>query len=91
MNSIEAAKKAMKDNEEHLKVLRSEEEATRRWIVDIETSIERIKKSLKDFEEALQQRNNELEAIKDEKFVVLVENAALIVFIAQGGGPDMLD
>ena len=91
MNSVKAAKKSIKENEERLEFLCNEEEAYRRWIVDIERDIEKTKKALETFEKNLQQRNNDLEEIKSEKVAIRIENLELKLLIAESSGLNMLD
>ena len=91
MNSIEAAKLKKKENEDAIILLRKEEVSIRRWMKELEEKIETMKKSLADLESSLEQRKAYLAEVQDEKFVLLVDQQALSLFIADGGGLDMFN
>ena len=77
MNSVEIAKKLIKENEEVLA-------NNLKWI-------DRYEKRKKDLEKSLFTVNEQIIEIRNENKEYLVDNLALKTFIAEGGGLDMLD
>jgi len=84
MNSIEAAKKKIEENNESIKLLRSEAKYIRERIADYKTKIEVLEQSISAEEDKLREST-------DERFALLVDNLALKTFVADGGGLDMFD
>jgi len=91
MNSIEIAKKLIEENDTIIEDYRSRETDSRKRIEELEEEIRRQNKALKILESSLAREEEWLAEIQSDKKEYLVDNLALKMLIAEGGGLDMLD
>lgn len=91
MNSIEIAKKLIKENDEIIEDYRRRETASRKRIEELKEKIRRQKEVVTILESSLDREEEWLAGIQNDKKDYLVDNLALKTFIADGGGLDMLD
>lgn len=91
MNSIEIAKKLIKENDKDIEEYRDIEKASRKRIDELQKKIETMRKVLDKLESDLAREEEWLADTKAEKKEYLVDNLALKMFIANGGGLDMFD
>ena len=91
MNSIEIAKKLIEENDKDIEEYRDIETASRKRIGELQKKIETMRKVLDRLESDLAREEQWLADKKAEKKEYLVDNLALKMFIANGGGLDMLD
>lgn len=84
MNSIEIAKKLIEKNDKDIEGFRNAEEIIRKRIAQYKQNIENLQGAIAMAEEDLQR-------MRDQKKECQVDNLALKVFIAAGGGQDMFD
>lgn len=91
MNSIEIAKKLIEENDEDIADLRNAETIIQKRIEEYEQDIVACEKRLNILRHALSMAEEDLQRKRDLKKEYLVDNLALKMFIANGGGLDMLD
>lgn len=91
MNSIEIAKKLIKENDDIIEDYRRRETDSRKRIEELEEKIRRQKEVVKILESSLAREEEWLADIQTDKKDYLVDNLALKLLIAEGGGLDMLD
>lgn len=91
MNSIEIAKKLIRENDELIEDYRQDEKDTRERIANLEAEIKSHKEALAKLEDRLASEQSYLNGMSGCKKETLVNNLALKMFIADGGGLDMLD
>lgn len=91
MNSIEIAKKLIEENDTIIEDYRSRETDSRKRIEELEEKIRSQNKALKILESSLAREEAWLAEIQSDKKEYLVDNLALKLLIAEGGGLDMLD
>lgn len=91
MNSIEIAKKLIAENDKDIEEYRDIETASRKRIDELQKKIETMRKVLDRLESDLAHEEQYLADTKAEKKEYLVDNLALKLLIAEGGGLDMLD
>lgn len=91
MNSIEIAKKLIEENDTIIEDYRSRETDSRKRIEELEEKIRSQNKALKILESSLAREEEWLAEIQSDKKEYLVDNLALKLLIAEGGGLDMLD
>lgn len=91
MNSIEIAKKLIEENDTIIEDYRSRETDSRKRIEELEEKIRRQNEALKILESSLAREKEWLAEIQSDKKEYLVDNLALKLLIAEGGGLDMLD
>ena len=89
MNSIEIAKKLIEENDESIEICRESEVEYRRRIAELKQQIKDQKKVLDKLESDLARQEEWLASTQADKKVFLVDNLALKMFIAEGGGLDM--
>jgi predicted nucleic acid-binding Zn-ribbon protein len=82
MNTIEAAKKRIEENNERIHLLAIRERSLQYWINDLENDIWRGKKPFDELKVELQNAMDSLKETYDEEFVLLVDNLALEKLIA---------
>lgn len=91
MNSIEIAKKLVEENDKDIKEFRIAETIIHRRIEEYKKDIERYELLLEVKKRALAMAEEDLQRKRDQTKEYLVDNLALKMFIAEGGGLDMLD
>lgn len=91
MNSIEIAKKLIEENTSDIEDFRHAEEIIRKRIDEYMRDIEKYEKLLEVKKRALAMAEEDLQRKLETKKEYLVDNLALKMFIAEGGGLDMLD
>lgn len=91
MNSIEIAKKLIKENDEIIDDYRRRETDSRKRIEELKENLRRQKEVVTILESGLAREEEWLAEIQADKKEYLVDNLALKLLIAEGGGLDMLD
>lgn len=91
MNSIEIAKKLIKENDDIIEDYRRRETDSRKRIEELKEKIRRQKEVVTILENGLAREEEWLADIQNDKKEYLVDNLALKLLIAEGGGLDMLD
>lgn len=91
MNSIEIAKKLVEENDKDIKEFRIAETIIHRRIEEYKKDIEKYELLLEVKKRALAMAEEDLQRKRDQTKEYLVDNLALKMFIAEGGGLDMLD
>lgn len=91
MNSIEIAKKLVEENDKDIEDLRNAETIIRQRIEEYTSDVEKYEKLLEARKRALAMAEEDLQRKQEMKKEYLVDNLALRMFIANGGGLDMLD
>ena len=91
MNSIEIAKKLIKENDEIIDDYRRRETDSRKRIEELKENLRRQKEVVTILESGLAREEEWLAEIQADKKEYLVDNLALKLLIADGGGLDMLD
>lgn len=91
MNSIEIAKSLIEENDKDIEDLRSAEKAIRQRIEGYKADIDTYEKGINSLRHAITMAEEDLQCKTDLKKQYLVDNLALKLLIAQGGGLDMLD
>lgn len=91
MNSIEIAEKLIKENDEIIEDYRRRETDSRKRIEELKEKIRRQKEVVTILEGSLAREEEWLTDIQNDKKEYLVDNLALKLLIAEGGGLDMLD
>lgn len=91
MNSIEIAKKLIEENDKDIEDFRRAEKIIRERIAEYQHAIENYKFLIEAKKRALASAEEDLQFNRNQKKEYLVDNLALKMFIAEGGGLDMLD
>ena len=89
MNSIEIAKKLVEENKSSIEDYRIWENQQRELVEATEEALTAAKAEVERLEAVLKVRRETLDDIRDSKKEYLVDNLALKMFIAEGGGLDM--
>lgn len=89
-NSIEVAQKLIEDNKRNIESYREDEAEVRKRIEELEKKIESNERALGLLQSSLSREEKYLKDLQEEKFKYLVDNLALMAFIDNGGGLDML-
>lgn len=91
MNSIEIAKSLIEENDKDIEDFRRAEVTIRKRIDEYEHEIGMQEERINSLLRAIARAEEDLQRTKDRKKEYLVDNLALNMFIANGGGLDMLD
>ena len=91
MNSIEIAKKLIEENKQIIEDYRDYEKTSRKRIEELKDEIRRQREALDRLESSLAREEEWLAEIQSDKKEYLVDSLALRMFVADGGGLDMLD
>jgi len=91
MNSIETAKKLIEENDKDIEDFRSAETSIRKRIAEYKYEIGTHEQRIEHLRGAIAMAEEDLQRTRDLKQQYLVDNLALKMFIADGGGLDMLD
>lgn len=91
MNSIEIAEKLIDENNRDIEDFRNAETTILNRIAEYTRYIEKHEKLLENAKRALAMAEEDLQRTRNLKKEYLVDNLALKLLIAEGGGLDMLD
>lgn len=91
MNSIEIAKKLIEENDSDIEGFRREEQDILKRIAKYEEDIEEYKKLIESKKRTRAAAQENLSLTRKRMKECIVDNQALKMFIADGGGIDMLD
>lgn len=91
MNSVEIAKKLIKENEEDLEEVRTEETIIRKIIAKYKYDIGTHEQRIESLRGAITMAEEDLRRVRSTKDEILVDNTALRLYVMTGGGSDMLD
>ena len=91
MNSIEIAKKLIEENDKDIETFGCAEAGIRGRIEKYKSDIEMHEHRISNLRAAIMLAEEDLQRKKDQKKEYLVDNLALRMLIAYGGGLDMLD
>lgn len=91
MNSIEIAKKLIEENKTDIEDFRRAETIIRKRIAEYKYEIGTHEQRIKSLQGAIAMAEEDLQRKRDQTKEYLVDNLALKMFIANGGGLDMLD
>ena len=91
MNSIEIAKSLIEENNTDIEDLRSAEKTIQKRIEEYKQDIAAYEKRIDSLRHAITMAEEDLQCKRDLKKQYLVDNLALKLLIAEGGGLDMLD
>ena len=91
MNSIEIAKNLIEENDKDIEDFRRAETIIRSRIAGYKYEIGTHEERIKSLQGAIAMAEEDLQRKRDQKKEYLVDNLALKMFIANGGGLDMLD
>ncbi len=91
MNSIEIAKKLIEENDSVIEGFRREELCILKRIAKYENDIDEFNKLIEAKKRTLTIARENLSRTRNRMKAYLVDNQALKMFIANGGGLDMLD
>lgn len=90
MDSIEIAKKLIRENDDEIETYRTLETEARKEMQSIESEMNKLESRLKQLNSLLSCQVERLEGLQSSKKELLVDNLALKLFIANGGGLDMV-
>lgn len=91
MNSIEIAKKLIKENNSDIEDFRNAEEIIQKRIEEYKQNIAVHERQIRTLQSALAMAEEDLQRKRNQRQEYLVDNLALSMFIANGGGLDMID
>ena len=91
MNSIEIAKKLIEENDKDIETFGCAETRIRGRIEKYKSEIEMHEHHISNLRALIMLAEEDLQLKRDQKKEYIVDNLALKMFVANGGGLDMLD